>query len=75
MHGIQLSVSLNYQQLAEAIKHLSPNEKLQLSDVLWSGDMDIPLEHQNLVLDRVKKARQNPGNLLDWDDASKTLKA
>ena len=74
MHQIQLNVNLSYQQLADAIRKLSPQEKLQISDVLWGSDMDIPMEHQNLVLKRINKARNNPETMLDWDEASKTLK-
>ena len=37
--------------------------------------MDIPEEHQKLVMDRFDKVRANPDRLLDWDEAKKTLKA
>ena len=36
--------------------------------------MEIPVEHQALVLGRIQKARQNPNRLVDWDEASKSLK-
>ena len=71
----QITVNLNFQQLLDFIRQLSPKEKLQLNEVLWEEGMDIPVEHQNLVLERVKGARQNPGRLLDWDEASKKLRA
>ncbi len=74
MDSIHLNVNLNFQQLVDTIKQLSPKEKLKISDAIWESNMDIPGEHQTLVLDRVKKARQNPARLLDWDEASKTLK-
>ena len=35
---------------------------------------DIPDEHQQLVMDRFDRIRKNPERLLDWDDASKTLR-
>ena len=35
---------------------------------------DIPDEHQQLVMDRFAQIRKNPELLIDWDDASKTLK-
>jgi len=75
MNSIRLNVNLNFQQLLDSIKQLSPKEKLQLNEALWEENMDIPLEHQTLVLDRVKKARENPKRLLNWDEASKKLKA
>jgi len=36
--------------------------------------MEIPIEQQNLVLNRVKSAKQNPARLIDWDEASQKLK-
>ena len=45
-----------------------------LNDVLWNESMQIPEEHQTLVLGRIQKAKQNPGRLQDWDEASKSLK-
>jgi hypothetical protein len=74
MSSIQLNVNLNYTQLIDAIKQLSPKEKLEINDALWDSDMDIPAEHQELVLGRINNARKTPGRLLDWDEASKTLR-
>ena len=73
MDSIHLNVNLNFQQLVDTIKQLSPKEKLKISDAIWESDMDIPGQHQALVLGRIKKARQDPARLLDWDDASKSL--
>ncbi len=75
MSTIQLSVNLNYQQLLEAILKLSPKEQLQISDALWEGSMDIPLEQQELVLARIDNARKHPERLLDWDTASRKLRS
>ncbi len=36
--------------------------------------MEIPAEHQALVLGRIQKAEQNPDRLVDWDEAAKSLK-
>ena len=74
MNSIHLNVNLNFQQLVDTIKQLSPKEKLQINEALWEENMDIPVEHQTLVLDRVKTARKDPKRLLDWDEASKKLK-
>jgi hypothetical protein len=35
---------------------------------------DIPDEPQQLVMDRFARIRKNPEQLLNWDDASKTLR-
>jgi len=74
MSSIHLNVNLNFEQLVDTIKQLSPKEKLQINEALWEENMDIPIEHQTLVLDRVKRARNDPGRLLDWDKAAKKLK-
>lgn len=33
----------------------------------------IPNEHQQIVLERIAKAKTNPERLLDWDEISKNL--
>jgi|GEM_PF-551207 len=66
--------NLSFLQVVEAVKQLSPKEKLALNEVLWEGDMIVPEEHQKLVKDRRDAAKQNPKRLLDWDEASKTLR-
>ena len=74
MENLHVNINLSIQQLVDVIKQLSPEEKLILNEAIWSEGMDIPQEHQDLVMDRIKKARQNPDRLLDWDVASKKLK-
>lgn len=34
---------------------------------------EIPAEHQEIVLDRMAKAKTNPERLLDWNEVSKNL--
>jgi len=36
---------------------------------------EIPLAHQELVLERYKKVRKDPKRLMDWEEAKKTLKS
>ncbi len=74
MEGIQLNVSFSFPQLVEAIKKLSPNEKLQINEAIWEENMDIPVEHQTIVLERVKKARKDNTRLVNWDSASGKLR-
>ncbi len=69
-----LNLNLSFQQLVDVVKQLSPEDKLKLNDVIWNENVAIPLEHQNLVMDRIEKSKQNPSRMLDWDEASKTLK-
>ena len=69
------NTDLSFEQIAEAVKQLSPEEKLALNDVLWNDNMQIPEEHQALVLGRIQNAKQNPGRLKNLDEASKSLKS
>jgi hypothetical protein len=74
MNSLHLNVNLNFEQLLEIVRQLSPSEKLKLNEFIWDERMDIPVEHQKLVLDRIQKSKANPSSMLDWDEASKTLK-
>ena len=74
MENLELKINLNFKQLTKIVKQLSPSEKLKLNDVIWEGNMTIPEEHKKIVLQRIRKAKQNPERMLDWDKASKTLK-
>lgn len=73
MSSLHLNMNLSFQQLVDVVKQLSPVEKQKLNDVMWDESMDIPIEHQKLVLDRIKKSKKNPERMLDWDKASKSL--
>jgi len=74
MENLHVNINLSIQQLVDVVRQLSPDEKLILNEAIWSEGMEIPQEHQQLVMDRIKNARQNPGRMLDWDEASKKLK-
>jgi hypothetical protein len=73
METAKINIQVNFQQIVEAVKQLSPKEKLKLSDIIWEDDHEIPIETQKLVLDRIKYAREHPETMLDWEEASKTL--
>lgn len=73
MNSISIKTNLNFQQLLEAVKQLTPAEKMKLNEAIWEEDMPIPEEHKTLVLNRIKKAKDNPKRLLDWDIASDSL--
>ena len=70
-----IAVELSLRQLMEAVRQMSPSEKLELSEMIWQEDVSIPLEHQKIVNERMEKAQVKPEMLLDWDIALKTLKA
>jgi len=69
-----IAVELSFRQLVDAVKQLSPSEKLELNEVIWSEDLSIPMEHQNIVNERISVYKTNPEILLDWNLASKDLK-
>ena len=73
METIKLNIDLSVSQLLEAVKQLSPKDRLKINDALWNEDVEIPIEHQKIVLDRIAKAKTNPERLLDWDKVSITL--
>lgn len=71
MSSLSLKVDLDFQQLLDVVKQLSPSEKLKLNEAIWDNDGEIPLEHQQLVNDRIQKSKANPSRMLDWDEVSK----
>jgi hypothetical protein len=73
MEAAKISIQINFQQIIEAVKQLSPKEKLKLNEVIWDENTPIPIEHQQLVRERVKEAKEHPEMMLDWDEVSKKL--
>lgn len=73
METIKLNINLSVNQLVEAVKQLSPKDRLKINDAIWNDNIEIPVEHQEIVLDRMAKAKSNPERLLDWDEVSKNL--
>jgi len=41
-----IAVELSFRQLIDAVKQLSPSEKLELNEVIWAEDITIPIEHR-----------------------------
>lgn len=73
MATVNLNINLTLEQLLKAVKQLSPSERLKVNDALWENNTEIPAEHQQLVLNRIEIAENNPERLLDWDEVSKDL--
>lgn len=73
METVKRNSDLNFNQLLEAIKKLSPKDRLKINDAIWNEETEIPLEHQKLVLSRVEKSELDPKRLLDWDEVAKNL--
>jgi len=70
-----IAIELSLRQLMDAVRQLSPSEKLELNEMIWKDDVAIPLEHQTLVSERIKKSKSNPELIQDWEAASKKLRA
>lgn len=68
-----INISLSFSQLEELVKQPSPKDKLKLSDLLWSEDISIPVEHQNIVLNRIEKSQKESNRLIDWEVVSKQI--
>jgi len=73
MDTVKLNIDLSLNQLLEAIKQLSPKDRLKVNDAIWNEETEIPIEHQRLVLSRLEKSKANPDRLLDWDEVSESL--
>jgi len=76
---IQLNIPLSFKQVVEIVRQLSPSEKQQLSEVLWTeqnvDDIVIPEEHRQIVQERIKKYENNPDSYLSWDDIEHKMAA
>ena len=73
METIKLNINLNVNQLIEAVKKLSVKDRLKVADALWNENIEIPIVHQRIVLNRMAKSKINPERILEWDEVSKTL--
>ena len=71
---LDLKINLDFKQLTSIVKQLNSSEKMKLNEAIWDDGMEIPEEHQKLVLQWIKKARQNPNRMLPLDKAIKMLK-
>jgi len=56
---INLKIPISFKQVIDIVRQLSPSEKQQLSEVLWTeqniDDIAIPEEHKQIVRERIKK--------------------
>ncbi|MCR5861273.1 addiction module protein [Flavobacterium sp. J372] len=73
MDSVNLNIRLNLDQLLQAVKQLSPKDKLKVNDAIWDDSTDIPKAHQQLVMSRIEAAKQDPNRMLDWDEVAKFL--
>ena len=73
MSNFHIDLSLDFNQVLDIVRQLSPAEKMQLNEFIWEEDTEVPLEHQQIVIDRLEERRINPSVMLDWEIVSKTL--
>ena len=73
MRNFHIDLSLDFNQVLDIVRQLSPAEKMQLNEFIWEEDTEVPLEHQQIVIDRLEERRINPSVMLDWEIVSKTL--
>lgn len=75
---IQLNVPLNFNQVIDIVKQLSPNEKKQLSKVLESekheDNSEINEYHKQIVAKRLQNLDENPQTGLSWKDIEDKIK-
>lgn len=75
---IQINVPLEFDQLIEIVRQLSPSEKTMLKEVLQeSGDIDeyiIPEEHKSIVRKRIESSKADPSRPLNWEEVRHKIK-
>ncbi|MFP9113103.1 addiction module protein [Flavobacterium sp. RHBU_3] len=73
MESVNVNINLTVDQLIQAVKQLSPEDKLKLNDAIWDESYVVPEWHKQIVRARIKEVDSNPDLLLDWDEVSESL--
>jgi len=72
-------IQLNFRQVIDIVRQLSPSEKQQLGEVLWDeqnvDDIEIPEKHKMIVRERIKEYENSPDSYLSWDDIERKMAA
>jgi len=75
----KINISLSFKQVIDIVKQLSPVEKQQLSEVLWTeqniDEIVIPEKQKQLVRERIKKYEESTNSYLSWNDIDRKMKA
>ena len=75
--SVQLNVPLNFKQVVDIVRQLSPSEKQQLGEVLWGDknieDVVIPEKHKQIVRERIKKYEDSPNSYFLWSDIERKM--
>jgi len=75
----KINISLSFKQVIDIVKQLSPVEKQQLSEVLWTeqniDEIVIPEKQKQLVRERIKKYEESTDSYLSCNDIDRKMKA
>jgi len=74
---VRLNIPLSFKQVVDIVKQLSPAEKQQLGEFLWTeqniDDIVIPEEHKQIVRERIKKYENSSTSYLSWNDIERKM--
>ena len=74
-HNINLNIPLNFNQVVDIVRQLSPQEKTKLKIVLESEqEIDLSEDQKSIVRQRIKISESDPLRLLDWDKVKHNIK-
>ncbi|MDA3880463.1 MAG: addiction module protein [Prolixibacteraceae bacterium] len=74
-YNINLNIPLNFNQVVDIVRQLSPKEKSRLKEVLENEQLaDIPEEHKSIVRQRMKASQIDPSRLMNWDEVKHKIK-
>jgi len=69
---IQLNIPLNFDQLLELVKQLSPKEKLKLESMIWNEtdeeNIEISALQKKIVNERLQTMNNNPEDCKNWEE-------
>ncbi len=74
---VQLNIPLSFKQVVDIVKQLSPSEKQQLSEVLWTEQsidpIAIPEEQIQIVRERMQRYENNSESYVTWNDIERKM--
>jgi len=73
MNSSRTNAQISFNELVAIVKTLSVTEKQLLTEALWEDNMPVFDEHQNIVKERMKKSKQQPERMLNWESVSKSI--
>ena len=69
---IQLNIPLNFDQLLELVKQLSPKEKLKLGGMIWNEtdeeNIEVSAVQKKIVHERLQLMNNNPADCKSWEE-------